>query len=96
MCESDSSIDRRACFHELKVRANGMGWELHEKEDHHPWGYVLRPSDSDPATVSLCTNSAVRLCPEDPKHPLSGMDSVSHMLDQIEYAQPNNLPRQGP
>jgi hypothetical protein len=96
MCESDSSIDKRACFDELKARANGMGWELHDKDDYQPWGYVLRPSDSDPVTVSLHTNSAVRLCPEDPKDPLCGLDSVSHMLDQIEFAQIRDLPRQGP
>jgi hypothetical protein len=96
MCESDSSVDRRACFNGLKARANRIGWELHEKEEYHPWGYVLRPLDSDPKTVSLCTNSAVRLCPEDPEDPLSGMDSVSNMLNGIEYAQEHGLRRQGP
>jgi hypothetical protein len=58
--------------------------------------YVLRPTDSDPATVRLHTNSAVRLCPEDPEDPLCGMDSVRHMLNQIEFAQQHDLPRQGP
>ena len=95
MCESDPSIDKRACFDELKARANGMGWELHEKEDYHPWGYVLRPFDTDPAKVSLHINSAVRLCPEDPEDPLCGMDSVRHMLNQIKFAREHDLPRQG-
>jgi len=94
MCESDSSFNRTACFDKLKARASGIGWELHDKDEFHPWGYVLRPSDQ--ATVSLHTNSAVRLCPEDPNDPLSGLDSVSHMLDQIEFAQLRDLPRQGP
>ena len=73
-----------------------MGWELHEKDDYHPWGYVLRPSDTNPATVDPRTNSPVRLCPADPEDPLTGLDSVSHMLDGIEFAQKNDLPRQGP
>jgi hypothetical protein len=23
-------------FSELKARANGLGWELHDKDEHHP------------------------------------------------------------
>jgi hypothetical protein len=80
-------------FEELKARANGLGWELHDKDEHHPWGYVLRPLDQE--TVDLYTNSAVRLDPEDPDNPLTGMDSVSHMLDQIEYAKEHGIPLRG-
>jgi hypothetical protein len=76
-----------ARFTELQARAKELGWELTHKDDpqYRPWGYVLRPSDEDIANV--CTNSAVRLDPEDPNNPLSGLGSVSHMLDQIEFAQ---------
>jgi hypothetical protein len=74
-----------ARFDELRARAEDLGWDLIDKDVYHPWGYVLRPFDQ--TMVNLCTNSAVRLDPEDPKNPLSGLDSVSHMLDQIEFAQ---------
>jgi hypothetical protein len=74
-----------ARFLELQERAKSLGWELIDKDTFHPWGYVLRPFDQ--AAVNLHTNSAVRLDPEDPSDPLTGLDSVSHMLDQIEFAQ---------
>ena len=81
--------DERKRLKELKARANGLGWELEDKNMNHPWGYVLRPFDE--AIVNVCTNSATRLDPADRKNPLSGMDSVSRMLDQIEFAQKNDL-----
>jgi hypothetical protein len=79
-------------FQELKELAKELGWELTDKDDarYKPWGYVLRPFDKE--TVNVCTNSASRLDPEDPDNPLSGMDSVSHMLKQIKFAQEHGIP----
>jgi hypothetical protein len=81
---TDHDPDR---FEELRARAEGLGWELKHKDDptYRPYGYVLRPFDAEFANAY--TNSAVRLDPEDSENPLSGLDSVSHMLDQIEFAQ---------
>jgi hypothetical protein len=78
-----------ARFEELQARAKGLGWELLHRNDPEtgPWGYVLSPLDQDPATVNVCTTSAARLDPEDPDDPLTGLDTVSHMLDQIEEIQ---------
>jgi hypothetical protein len=79
-------------FEELRARAQTLGYELTDKDDPRftPWGYVLRHLGS--SNVYLCTNSAALLDPEDPKNPLIGLDSVSFMLDQIEFAQRHGLP----
>jgi hypothetical protein len=76
--------DDTARLNELKNRAKGLGWELLDKDVYAPWGYVLRKPGQ---ATNLYTNSAVRLDPEDPKNPLTGLDSVSHMLDQIKRIQ---------
>lgn len=74
-------------FQELKAHAKDLGWELIHRDvpNYRPWGYVLRKIGS--TTVDLHTNSAARLDPEDLDDPLTGLDSVSHMLDQIEEIQ---------
>jgi hypothetical protein len=75
-------------FLELKARAETLGWELLTEADdpsYHPWAYVLHRFGE--TTASPYTNSAARLDPVDPANPLTGLDSVSHMLDQIEFAQ---------
>jgi hypothetical protein len=78
-----------ARFEGLQARAKGLGWELMHRNDPEtgPWGYALRPLDQDLATVNVCTNSAALLNPEDPGDPLTGLDSVSNMLNQIEKIQ---------
>jgi hypothetical protein len=83
----DDTVEESARFKELQAEAEDLGWELIDKDEYHTWGYVLRPIGQDPDKVNLCTNSAVRLDPEDPDNPLTGLDSVSHMLNQIRVAQ---------
>jgi hypothetical protein len=76
--------EESARFDELNARANELGWELGRKGENPPWGYVLYKLDQ-PANPH--TASAARLDPEDEDNLLSGLDSVSHMLDQIQFLQ---------
>jgi hypothetical protein len=78
------TVTERARFDQLKARAKGLGWELIDASDDRPF-YLLRESDN--ARSNSLTNWAVRLDPEYPANPLSGLDSVSHMLNQIENVQ---------
>jgi hypothetical protein len=73
-----------ARFDELEARANELGWELARKGANPPWGYVLY-KPGQPANPH--TASAARLDPDDEDNLLSGLDSVSHMLDQIQFLQ---------
>ena len=60
-----------------------------EKDAYAPWGYVLRkPGEA----VEVYTNSAVRLDPEERDNPLTGLDSVSNMLDQVERIRKRQAP----
>jgi hypothetical protein len=76
--------DNPGGFEALKGRARRLGWELAGKSDKRPF-YLLQEIGKDKANA--CTNSAVSLYSENPDNPLSGLDSVSHMLDQIEKIQ---------
>jgi hypothetical protein len=70
-------------FRTLKARAKALGWELIDKTDKNPF-YLLAGKDG---RGNPTTHSSVRLYPPYPDDPLSGLDSVSHMLDQIESIQ---------
>ncbi len=77
-----TSADR---FHQLKARANGMGWDL--TDTGSPWRYVVHPLSTEARSVNPHTHSASLLAPADPDDPYHGMDSVSCMLDRIAQRQ---------
>lgn len=82
------SEDELRRFDELTARATALGWEL---TLDHTWRYVLRRFDQE--IPNVYTASAARLDPVNPNDPLSGLDSVCHMLDQIEVAQQRADPK---